>query len=76
MAKFQGFQKKQLLDIYRNMILARKLDDRESMQALSGAERYIHQTRIKQDLGILKAGWDKAALMIDSRLQPSSDETR
>ena len=56
--------------------LERKLNDREAMQALSGAERYIHQTRLKQDLGMLKAGWDKAVLMIDSRLQSLSDETR
>ena len=56
--------------------LERELNDREAMQALSGAERYIHQTRLKQDLGMLKAGWDKAVLMIDSRLQPLSDETR
>lgn len=56
--------------------LERKLNDREAMQALSDAERYIHQTRLKQDLGMLKAGWDKAVLMIDSRLQSLSDETR
>jgi DNA primase len=56
--------------------LERKLNDQEAMQALSDAERYIHQTRLKQDLGMLKAGWDKAVLMIDSRLQPLSDETR
>ena len=41
MAKFQGFQKKQLLDIYRNMILARKLDDRE-MTLLKQGKAFFH----------------------------------
>ncbi len=55
--------------------LERELSGREATQALSSAERYIHQTRLKQDLGLLKAGWDKAVLMIESRLQPLSDGT-
>jgi len=37
-------------------------------QSLTGAEKYKEQTRLKQDLGILKFGWDKAVLMIESRL--------
>jgi DNA primase len=55
--------------------LERDLSDAGAMQVLSGAERYIHQTRLKQDLGLLKAGWDKAVLMIESRLQPLSNGT-
>lgn len=37
-------------------------------QSLTGAEKYKEQTRLKQDLGILKLGWNKAVLMIESRL--------
>ena len=29
MSKLKGFQKKQLLEIYRNMVIARKLDEKE-----------------------------------------------
>ncbi len=41
MAKYQGFQKKQLLDIYKNMTLARKLDDRE-MTLLKQGKAFFH----------------------------------
>ena len=37
-------------------------------QSLTGAEKYKEQTRLKQDLGMLKFGWNKAVLMIESRL--------
>jgi len=40
-AKYQGFQKKQLLDIYKNMTLARKLDDRE-MTLLKQGKAFFH----------------------------------
>ena len=29
MSNFKGFQKKQLLEVYRNMVIARKLDEKE-----------------------------------------------
>ena len=41
MAKYQGFQKKQLLDIYKNMTLARRLDDRE-MTLLKQGKAFFH----------------------------------
>ena len=41
MAKYQGFQKKQLLDIYKNMTLARKLDERE-MTLLKQGKAFFH----------------------------------
>ena len=37
-------------------------------QSLTSAEKYKEQTRLKQDLGMLKFGWNKAVLMIESRL--------
>ena len=37
-------------------------------QSLTAAEKYKEQTRLKQDLGMLKFGWNKAVLMIESRL--------
>ncbi len=55
--------------------LERELSGRDNIPSLSSAERYMYQTRLKQDLGLLKAGWDNAVMMIESRLQPLSDGT-
>ncbi|MFL3026583.1 MAG: thiamine pyrophosphate-dependent dehydrogenase E1 component subunit alpha, partial [Candidatus Neomarinimicrobiota bacterium] len=41
MPKLQGFQKKQLLNIYRNMVLARKLDEKE-MTLLKQGKAFFH----------------------------------
>tara|TARA_B100000674_G_scaffold499044_1_gene541266 strand:+ start:785 stop:2791 length:2007 start_codon:yes stop_codon:yes gene_type:complete len=63
MAKFQGFQKKQLLDIYRNMILARKLDDRE-MTLLKQGKAFFH---------IGCSGHEAAQLAAANNMKPSVD---
>ena len=48
--------------------LEKDLTDLVKNQSLTGAEKYKEQTRLKQDLGMLKFGWNKAVLMIESRL--------
>ena len=63
MAKLQGFQKKQLLDIYRNMILARKLDDRE-MTLLKQGKAFFH---------IGCSGHEAAQLAAANNMKPSVD---
>ena len=63
MAKFQGFQKKQLLDIYGNMILARKLDDRE-MTLLKQGKAFFH---------IGCSGHEAAQLAAANNMKPSVD---
>ena len=41
MSKLKGFQKKQLLQIYRNMVIARKLDEKE-MALLKQGKAFFH----------------------------------
>tara|TARA_B100001758_G_scaffold113171_1_gene96908 strand:- start:1707 stop:3713 length:2007 start_codon:yes stop_codon:yes gene_type:complete len=41
MSKLKGFQKKQLLDVYRNMVIARKLDEKE-MALLKQGKAFFH----------------------------------
>ena len=41
MSNLKGFQKKQLLEVYRNMVIARKLDEKE-MALLKQGKAFFH----------------------------------
>ena len=63
MPKLQGFQKKQLLNIYRNMVLARKLDEKE-MTLLKQGKAFFH---------IGCSGHEAAQLAAANNMNPSKD---
>ena len=63
MSKLQGFQKKQLLNIYRNMVLARKLDEKE-MTLLKQGKAFFH---------IGCSGHEAAQLAAANNMNPSKD---
>ena len=63
MPKLQGFQKKQLLNIYRNMVLARKLDEKE-MTLLKQGKAFFH---------IGCSGHEAAQLAASNNMRSSKD---
>ena len=63
MSKLKGFQKKQLLEIYRNMVIARKLDEKE-MALLKQGKAFFH---------IGCSGHEAAQLAAANNMHPSKD---
>ena len=63
MSKLKGFQKKQLSEIYRNMVIARKLDEKE-MALLKQGKAFFH---------IGCSGHEAAQLAAANNMHPSKD---
>ena len=63
MSKLKGFQKKQLSEIYRNMTIARKLDEKE-MALLKQGKAFFH---------IGCSGHEAAQLAAANNMHPSKD---
>lgn len=63
MSNLKGFQKKQLLEVYRNMVIARKLDEKE-MALLKQGKAFFH---------IGCSGHEAAQLAAANNMHPSKD---
>ena len=63
MPNLKGFQKKQLLEVYRNMVIARKLDEKE-MALLKQGKAFFH---------IGCSGHEAAQLAAANNMHPSKD---
>ena len=63
MSNLKGFQKKQLIEVYRNMVIARKLDEKE-MALLKQGKAFFH---------IGCSGHEAAQLAAANNMHPSKD---